>query len=234
MVTFSKRIMRATQAIPRRGEFWVTRPNRARPTGLCADLPVPTDGARRLPVRAVGAGATPVEEGLDQAVEVTVEDGLHVAGLEPGPLVLDELVRLHRVRADLAPEVDAALLPRELLELGALVLALLLGESGGKDLHRLRLVLQLRPLVLTRHDDAGGQVRDADRGVGDVHVLAARARRPVGVDPQVARVDLRRLGLVQRRHRVECRERGLAACVGVERRDPDEPMYSLLAREHAV
>src|SRR4029079_6003422 len=135
----SKRIMRATQAIRHRGEFWVTRPNRARPTGLGADLPVPPGGLGPLPVRTVGAGATPLEEGLDQAVEVTVEDRLHVAGLEAGPLVLDELVRLHSVRADLAPEVDAALLPRQLLELGTLVLALLLGESGGEDLHRLRL-----------------------------------------------------------------------------------------------
>ena len=48
----------------------------------------------------------------------------------------------------------------------------------------------LRPLVLARHDDAGRQVRDADRRIGDVDVLTAGAARPVGVDAQVLVVDL--------------------------------------------
>ena len=43
-----------------------------------------------------------------------------------------------------------------------------------------------------------------------------------------------RLGLVERGHRVERRERGLAARVRVERRDADEPVHALLAGEHAV
>ena len=36
----------------------------------------------------------------------------------------------------------------------------------------------------------GREVRDADRGIGDVDVLAAGAARPVGVDAQVLVVDL--------------------------------------------
>ena len=48
----------------------------------------------------------------------------------------------------------------------------------------------LRALVLARHDDAGRQVRDAHRRVGDVDVLAAGAARAVGVDAQVLLVDL--------------------------------------------
>ena len=59
-----------------------------------------------------------------------------------------------------------------------------------QHLHRRRAVLVLRALVLARHDDAGRQVRDADRRVGDVDVLAAGAARPVGVDAQVLVVDL--------------------------------------------
>ena len=62
-------------------------------------------------------------------------------------------------------------------------------------------------------------------------MLAARARRPVRVDAQVVRVDLGHLGVVERRHRVERRERGLAARVGVERRDADEPVHAAFARE---
>src|SRR5581483_9947890 len=39
-------------------------------------------------------------------------------------------------------------------------------------------------------DDAGGQVGDAHRGVGLVHVLAAGAGRAVGVDAQVRVIHL--------------------------------------------
>src|SRR4051812_5093844 len=106
MVTFSKRIMRATQATRRSGEIWGNRPRTAGREGRD-----PT-GPLRLDPRAA-----PLEERLDEGVEVAVEDGLHVAGLVAGSFVLHELVRLHRVRADLTPEVDAALLPRQLLEL---------------------------------------------------------------------------------------------------------------------
>ena len=42
-------------------------------------------------------------------------------------------------------------------------------------------------------------------------------------------IDLGLLGLLERRHRVERRERGLAARVGVERRDADEAVHALLA-----
>ena len=47
-------------------------------------------------------------------------------------------------------------------------------------------------------------------------------------------VDVRHLGRVERGHRVERRECGLAARVRVERRDADEPVHALLAGEHAV
>ena len=82
---------------------------------------------------------------------------------------------------------DDAPLPRELL------LPLLLGELGQarlEDAHRGLLVRGLGALVLALDDDACRQVRDADRGVGLVHVLAARALRAIGVDSQIALVDL--------------------------------------------
>jgi len=48
----------------------------------------------------------------------------------------------------------------------------------------------LRPLVLAGDDDSGRDVGDANRGIGDVDVLAARAARPIGVDPQVLLLDI--------------------------------------------
>ena len=185
--------------------------------------------SRRHP--AARGAAAPLEVRLDERVEVAVEDRLHVAGLVACAFVLHELVRRERVRADLAAERDVALVAAERLHLLAPFLALPLGEPGREDLHRLGPVLQLRTFVLARHDDAGRQVRDAHRRVGDVHVLAARARRAVGVDAEVAGIDLGLLGLFERRDAVERRERGLAAGVGVERRDADQPVHAALAGE---
>src|SRR3954451_11867731 len=128
MVTFSKRIMRAAKGNRTTRKFWVMRSRTAGREGRAPTGPLRVDSR-----------SAPLEERLDQAVEVPVEHRLHVAGLVPGAFVLHELVRLHRVRADLTPEVDAALLPRQLLELRALVLALLLGQARCQDLHRLRL-----------------------------------------------------------------------------------------------
>src|SRR4029077_3718963 len=72
------------------------------------------------------------------------------------------------------------------------------------------------------------------RGVGDVHVLATRTRRAIRVDAQVGRIDLGLFGVLQCRHAVERCERGLAPRVGVERRDPDQPVYAALPREQTV
>ncbi len=56
---------------------------------------------------------------------------------------------------------------------------LLLGQRlqpRGQHLHGAGLVLQLGALVLAGDHDAGGQVGDADRGVGGINALAALAR----------------------------------------------------------
>src|SRR6266446_7887085 len=68
------------------------------------------------------APARPQEVRPDQPVEVAVHHPLDVADLEPRPMVLDELVGMERVRADLAAEGDLLLLAGELGELLALLL----------------------------------------------------------------------------------------------------------------
>ena len=74
-----------------------------------------------------------------------------------------------------------------------------------------------------------GQVGEAHRRVGLVHVLAAGARRPVGVDAEVLLVDLDLAGhVLQERHHVERGEAGLAAVLGVERRDAHQPVHAPL------
>src|SRR5581483_10107429 len=46
---------------------------------------------------------------LDEAVEIAVEDAVHVAGLLLRAQILDELIRLHHVVANLAAERDMLL-----------------------------------------------------------------------------------------------------------------------------
>src|SRR3954470_6772238 len=117
-------------------------------------------GASRRSVYGSALLTAPLQVRLDERVDVAVEHGLDVAGLEARALVLHELVRLQRVGADLVAERDVALLPRERDQLGVALLPLALGEARREDLHRARLVLRLRSLVLARHDDAGRKVRD--------------------------------------------------------------------------
>ena len=137
------------------------------------------------------ASRSPPEVGLHERVEVAVEHGVDVAGLVLGPQVLDHLVRLQHVGADLAAEAD-------------------LGLAAAGDGVQLLLALLARPrpawpsrICMARSlfwcwlrsfwqddDDAGREVGDAHGRVGHVDVLAAGARRAVGVDAQVLLVDL--------------------------------------------
>ena len=74
--------------------------------------------------------------------------------------------------------------------------ALLVAQARQQHRHRLGLVAVLRAVVLALGDDAGRQVRDADRAVGLVDVLAAGAAGAEGVDAQLGRVERDLLGLV--------------------------------------
>src|SRR5690606_581193 len=88
----------------------------------------------------------------------------------------------------------------ELARLRFLALALFaLGrhESGLEQRHRPRAILVLRALILAFHHDPGGQVRDADRRVGLVHVLTARTGGSERVDAQVGGIKFNRLDFVE-------------------------------------
>ena len=118
--------------------------------------------------------------------------------------------------------------------LGLLLADALLEEPRAEDAHGELAVLELRALVLRRRDDAGGEVRDAHRGLGLVHVLPAGAGRAVRVDAQVLGADLDLALVLGLRRRVDEREGGLAALLEVERRDAHQPMRSALGLQEAV
>src|SRR3954469_1790729 len=98
--------------------------------------------------------------GVDEAVQVAVENALGVSDFEIGPMILDELVGMEHVAANrVAAEAHAddtsflreLLLPFLLRELG---------QAGSEDPQGGLLVRRLRALVLTLDDDPGGQMRD--------------------------------------------------------------------------
>jgi hypothetical protein len=83
----------------------------------------------------------------------------------------------------LCPLATANLTPSQTtpLRLDSLLLDII--EPRPEHRHGLRLVLELRLLVLAGHDEAGRNMRDPDRGVGCVHALAAVPGRTVDIDP---------------------------------------------------
>src|SRR5438876_965858 len=179
------------------------------------------------------ASARPEQVGPDQPVEVAVHHRLDVADLEPRPVVLDELVGMKRVRADLTAEGDLLLLAGELGELLALLLVRELVEPRFEDSHRRVAVAELRTLVLALDDDAGRQVRDADGRVGGVDPLAAGTGGPEDVHPDLVLPHVH-LHVVYLRDDRDGREARLPTARGVERRDPHEPVHTRLALEEAV
>ncbi len=140
--------------------------------------------------------------------------------LSSGAVVVDLLVRLQHVRADLAAPLDLLAFALQALALGLAALLLEVPQLGLEHAHRRGLVLVLRALDLARDDDAGRQVAQAHRRVGLVDVLTAGAARAEGVDLEVGLVDLDvDLVLAEVGQRHHAGEAGLAARVGVERRD---------------
>src|ERR671911_398060 len=105
---------------------------------------------------ALYSGAA-LEVGVDKNVDVAVEDAFHVAGLHAGAQVLNHLIGVEDVRADLGPEADVRFLA----------------------------ALLLTALVLTLRDDSRRQVRNTNRRVCLVDVLSAGSRGPVRVDLKV-------------------------------------------------
>ena len=101
------------------------------------------------------------QRALDERIDLAVEHGRRVGALRAGAQILHQLIGLQHVGADLVAPADL-LLARRLG--GGLVLALLQLELVEARLeHRPGdgAVLDLRALLLARHGDAGGNVRDA-------------------------------------------------------------------------
>src|SRR5262249_32561505 len=130
------------------------------------------------------------EVGLDERFEISIEHPVDVPDFELCSVVLDQLIRLEHITADLAAEADLLLGARNLLELRLLLLELQIEETRLEHAHRHGAVPMLRPLALARHDDPRGQMRNANGGVGDVDRLPACSAGPICVDPEIFLIDV--------------------------------------------
>ena len=72
-------------------------------------------GSRELAVLVLET--SPAEVAVDERIEIAVEDALDIADLHIGAQVLDHLIRLHHVAADLPAPGGFALLTADLIDL---------------------------------------------------------------------------------------------------------------------
>ena len=129
------------------------------------------------------------DQSIDHFVDFTFDHPVELVERQVDPVVghppLREVIGSDPLgpiaRADLALAVRRAFAVH--------LLALDVVEPGAQYLHRLGAVLVLR-LFRRRHDQPRRQVRDTHGRVGRVDVLAAGARRTIGIDAAIAFVDL--------------------------------------------
>ena len=148
--------------------------------------------------------------------------------------MVGDAVFLEVVGADLLGALAGADLAAAILRDRFLLLVHLhLVEPRPQHLHRLRAILDLRLLVLLRDDDAGRNVREADRRIGRVDALAAGSARAEGVDAQILVVDLDVdfLGFGQHRDR---RRRGVESSGRFGRRHALHAMDAAFVLQAAV
>jgi len=180
------------------------------------------------------ASGRPVIVSHNTGSKDAVEDGVHVARLLAGPVVLDHLVGLEDVGADLVAPGDPSLLIVGLgggrLPFGDLALV----EFGFEHLEGGGPIPMLAPVALALDHDARGQVANADGRVGLVDVLTTRAAGAVRVHMQVFVPQLDLDLFVKDRGHIDSSEGRVSAAARVEGGDAHQPVHSHLALEIAV
>ena len=150
-------------------------------------------------------------------------------------MVLDHLVRVQDVGADLVAPAGLDVLALEHRDLRLALGDAALEQAGAQDLHRRLAVLVLRPLVLALRHDARRDVREADGRIGLVDVLPAGALGSERLDAQLVVGDLADLGVVlDLRQRLDERERRVAPLLRVEGADAHEPVDAPLGTKVAI
>ena len=156
------------------------------------------------------------EELLDKIIQIAVHDRCGIAGLVTGAMVLDHVVRMKYIGANLAAPGNIHLGAFQFFQLFLFFLELFLVKLGQQYLHGSVSIAVLRPLVLALYNDARRDVRDAHGRAGLVHVLASGAAGPISVDAQILFVNVDFDGIVDFRVDEYRGKRGVAPLVGIE------------------
>src|SRR5512142_453135 len=151
-----------------------------------ADLRAPAGYAVR-PLAAVLAH--PADLGVDEFVDLAVQDRQGVPGLHAGAHVLDVLVRVEDIVPDLGSPGAAAVAPQR-VHLLRVLLPPPLEQLGLEHGHGRGPVLDLAAFVLAGDHDPGGDVGDPDGGVRGVDPLAAGPAGAEHVDPDLVVADV--------------------------------------------
>src|SRR5271156_1258069 len=140
---------------------------------MCKEFPL---DSRLVGSCGTGAVVTTKEEiGPDEGVQIAVHNLFHVAAFNFGAVVLDELIGLHGVGANLAAEAYFGLGGVELVQSFAALFEFELVKLGAKNFHGPFAIFVLAALVLALDDDAGRKMGYANGGLDLVDVLAAVA-----------------------------------------------------------
>jgi len=149
-------------------------------------------------------------------------------------MILHHAVWMEYVRANLVAPSDIRLFAADLRQLGLLLLDLPLVELRTKHIHRALAVLDLRAFRLASDDDPCRDMGDAHGRIGLVDMLTAGAAGTVRINLQVLRPDLDLDRVVDLRYDIAGYERRMPASRGIERRDPNESVHTLLGRRHCA
>jgi hypothetical protein len=168
---------------------------------------------------------------VDKRLDAAVENRLHVAALEIRTVVLDKLVWLEDIAANLVAPGDFAFVAVELGQLGVALLLLNHVKLTLEHFHRFGLVLVLAAVILAGRDNAGRDVRDADSGTGLVDVLASGASGTVIVDTEVVILDFNLDFVFVIGHDIDRGKAGMPPARRVKRADTDQPMDAGFTRQ---
>src|SRR5579871_3779836 len=170
------------------------------------------------------AGFLPDQESVYELIEIAIQHAVDVADGKLGAVVLDQAIGRQNVASNLIAEVDFKLRVFEFTVFSALLLQLELVEPGAKLLHGAGPVFVLRPLILALYDNSGWDMREANRGFGPVHMLAAGAAGTKHVDLNILRLQIDFNVLVDLRINEHGGKGRVAARICVEWGDAHQPM----------
>ena len=92
----------------------------------------------------------------------------------------------------------------------------------------------LRAIILALYDDVGGKMRDPDRRIGLVHMLTARPRSAIGIDPQVLVLNFNFDVIIDNRIHPGAGKAGMAARRTVIGRNTHKTVYAAFRFQPAI